>query len=93
MQNREGEAQASQGTSKAQEEIDVSDERESEQEATGGEVEEVVDEEDCSIALRGDEIAMNENDIVRIPEGFVHEDAVMAEALQSWRWKHQSSSI
>ena len=74
---------------KAQEAMDVNDEEESGQEAADGdgEVEEVVDEEDYSIALRGDEIAMNENDLLRIPEGFVHEDPAMAEALQSMETK------
>ena len=46
--------------------------------------EEVDDEEDYSTTLRDNEKAMNENDLLRIPsEGFEHEDAAMAVALQS----------
>ena len=52
-----------------------------------GEEEEVVNEEDYNTTLRDNEIAMNENDLLRIPEGFVHEVLVMAEALQSMETK------
>jgi len=52
-----------------------------------GDEEEVVNEEDYNTTLHDNEIAMNENDLLRIPEGFVHEVLVMAEALQSMETK------
>lgn len=71
---------------KAQEEMDAGNEDENEhvEETDGGVgVEEDVDEEDYSRALHNNEIAMNENDRLRIPEDFEHEDVGVAEALRS----------
>ena len=72
---------------RAQEEMDASNEDENEHVVADGGVgvgvEEDVDEEDYSRALHDNEIAMNENDRLRIPEDFEHEDMEVAEALRS----------
>jgi len=68
---------------KAQEEMDASNEDMNEQVEADGGVEEDVDEEDYSRVLHDNETAMNENDRLRIPEDFEHEDMEMAEELRS----------